>query len=299
MYLLSADMYLRNDFGIDTSRTELFWGFAMRVPSLGTSEFFVAYTDDPGAYSNRLALRLTAGGAVEVARSRAAVASSANGVVDIEQWHYFEVWFKPLNSDGRAVVYVDGVKVIDFTGDTTNEEEYINAWQLSGVEVNNNRIHTAFDDIVCNDPSGSVNNTFPGMVRLMPIRPHADGTHTDWTRAAVDLGSGAAQARNGSFDFTLLQTPDADDLVTFDPEVPDLPAGATIKNIVISALGRVESGAGVIAPMVIANATQDISADQTLGPSWSYHTHVWDVNPEDSLAWEEADLSLLEIGVSS
>ena len=133
----------------------------------------------------------------------------------------------------------------------------------------------------------------------MPIRPEAPGTNAAWTRGGVDLGTDEAQVRNGSFDFASLQTPDADDLVNFVPEIPDLPAGATITNIILSVRAKVEAGAGVVAPMVIANATPDISADQTLTSVWRYYQYAWDVNPDDSAAWDEADLALLEIGVSS
>jgi len=299
MYLLTSNQYLRKDYGIVTTHTELFWGFAMRVPFLATGEFLTAYTEDPGVYSNRLALRLKADGTVEVTRSGVLIASSAVGVITVDAWYYFEVWFKPLNANGRAVVYVDGVKVIDFTGDTTAEEEFINAWQISGVEESNARVATAFDDIVCNDQNGAVNNTYPGMVRLLPIRPEAAGTDADWARAGVDLGYDEAQARNGTFEYTKLQTADADDLVNFTPELPDLPVGASIKNIVLSVRAKVEAGAGVIAPMVISNATPDISADQTLVSAWRYYQYAWALNPDDAGAWDEADLAALEIGVSS
>lgn len=299
MYFLSSNMYLRKDFGSSTSNTELFWGFAVRVPSLSTGNIFTAFTDDSGVYANYMSVRLTTGGAVEATRSGTVVQASSVGIITINQWYYFEIWYKPLDSNGRIVVKIDGSTVIDYTGDTTAEEQYINAWQLGGVEESGARYPTAFDDIVCNDASGAVNNSYPGQVRLMPIRPNSSGANSDWTRAGVDLGSDEAQIRNGSWEFAMLQTSSADQKQTFTPEVPDLPAGATISNIVISSRARVESGAGVIAPMVNANGTENISTDQTLSSTWRYYQYAWAVNPEDSASWEEADLSTLKLGVSS
>lgn len=299
MYLLDKEVFLRNDFGLVNTYTELFFGFAFRTTSLFAGRvFFYAWTDDPGVYGNHLGLRLLATGAVEVVRSGTQIAVSAAGVVSTNTWHYFEVWFKPLSANGRAVVYVDGVKVIDFTGNTQAEDTYINAYQFQGLEYGYNNI-VAFDDIVVNDASGSENNTFPGMVRLLPIRPQDAGNYAQWDRGGVDLGSDEAQARNGTWEYSMLQTSVADELVTFVPEIPDLPAGATITNVVLTARAKVESGAGVIAPMVRANGTDDISADQTLLSSWRYAQYAWAVNPDDSAAWEEADLATLEIGVSS
>lgn len=300
MYLLTSYEYLRFDFGSDTSKTELFFGFAFRVTAIGTSEFLVAYTDDPDTFSNRLSLRLTSSGGVEVLRSGGAIASCAAGTIAVNTWYYFEVWFKPANSSGRAVVKIDGATVIDFTGDTTNEEEFINAFQFSGVtDGSSTPAGTAFDDIVVNDSSGSVNNTYPGQVRLLPLLPHADGNYGDWTRAGVDLGSDAGQARQGSFEFAMLQTADADDLVTFIPDKPDLPAGAVITNIIVAARARVQDGSGVIAPMVRSGSTDSIASDHTLVSTWRTYQDAWAVNPADAAAWEESDLATLEIGVSS
>jgi hypothetical protein len=88
-------------------------------------------------------------------------------------------------------------------------------------------------------------------------------------------------------------------LEDFVPELPDLPAGATIKNIVLSERARVQSGAGVVAPMIISNGTSSISADQNLVSAWRYYQYAWALNPDDAAAWDEADLALLKIGVSS
>jgi len=299
LYNLLSTQSLQKDFGTDTSRTELFIGFAARFQALVGSDFLICYTDAPSVFSNMVSLQLNANGAVEVTRTNTVVATSAIGLIVIDTWYYFEVWFKPLNSNGRATVKVDGATVIDYTGDFTNDLELINSFLFSGVGGNIAGIATMFDDIVVNTPDGAVNNTFPGMVRLLPIRPDAPGTNSDWTRAGVDLGTDEAQLRNGSFDFSILQTASADALQDAIPEIPDLPAGATITNIVLTANAKVDAGAGVIAPMVIANGTSDISADQTLVSTWRHYQYAWAVNPDDSAAWDEADLSLLKIGFSS
>jgi len=297
MYRMTSGTALRNEFD-DTSNTELYFGFAIYTSSFVSNiDFFTAFTDSVGTFSSAVSLRLTATGAVTLCRTGTVVATSVGGVLTTDQWYYIEVWVKPLNVNGRGTVKVDGVTVIDYTGDLTSDMEYINGYEIGG--VNSASSMTCFDDFVCNDTSGAVNNTWPGMVRLLPIRPHTIGTYQDWTRAGVDLGYDAAQARNGTFEFTMMQTADADDKETFVPELPDLPAGASITNIILSIRARVEAGAGVIAPAVISNATEDISADQTLISNWKYYQYAWALNPDDAAAWAEADLTDLEIGFTS
>ena len=301
MYALDANQILRKDFGSATAWTELYFGFAMNVPSLSTSRFLSVYTDDPSAYSNYMYLQLSAEGRVYLYRtSNTLLAQSAAGVIAADTWHYFEVYAKPRNSGGVFTVKVDGVEVATYSGDTTNEEEYINAWELSGVTASSGAIRpTLFDDIVCNDTTGSTNNSWPGMVRLLPLRARTPGNYGQWDRAGMDLGNDAAQMLAGGFGVHQLQTAVADELVTLVTEVPDLPAGASIQNVIVTARARVESGAGVIAPMVRSNGTNSISSDQTLTTNWKNFEYAWAVNPADSAAWEEADLATLEIGVSS
>jgi len=301
MYALDKYQMLRKDFGEVTTYDELYWGFAMNVPIVDSSSpFFYARNDDPGIYSNHVSVGLTADGRVSIVRYNGVIlAQSVAGVVAANTWHYFEIYIKPRNSGGVVTVKVDGIQVVTYTGDTTGEEEFFNAWDISGVNASTSSIRpTLFDDIVCNDVNGSVNNSWPGMVRLLPVRANADGTYNDWTRAALDLGCDAAQVRGG-FGVSMLQTASADQKVTFDPEIPDLPVGATITNVILSVTARVEAGAGVIAPMVISDATESISADQTLLSTWRNYQYAWAVNPADSAAWEEADLATLELGVSS
>ena len=297
LYQVQPATSLFHSFGVDQSKTELFFGFAANHPSFTAGHFFYAYTDDPDTWGNYVSIRPNSSGALDVTRTGTSIATSVAGVIVANQWQYYEVWIKPLNSLGRIIVKVDGVTVIDFTGDTTNEEEFINGFKFTGNAVS--ALPSLYDDIVVNDADGAVNNTYPGMVRLLPIRPDAPGTNSDWTRAGVDMGTDEAQLRNGTFEFSMLQTASADALQDAIPEIPDLPAGATITNIVLTANAKVDAGAGVIAPMVIANGTSDISADQTLITNWRHYQYAWAVNPDDSAAWEEADLSLLKIGVSS
>ncbi len=301
MYALDQHQMVRKDFGTATTYTELYWGFAMNVPSLGTSPFFYSRNDDPGVYSNFVSLGLTEDGRVKIVRyNNILLAQSAAGVITPDTWHYIEFYHKPLNSGGVTTVKVDGVQVATYSGDTTGEEEYINAWDLSGVVAASTTIRpTLFDDIVCNDTTGSANNSWPGMARLLPLRARAAGNYGQWDRAGMDLGNDAAQVIGGGFGVHQLQTAVADELVTLVTEVPDLPAGATIQNVIVTTRARVESGAGVIAPMVRSNGTDNISADQTLVSTWRDYQYAWAVNPADSAAWEPTDLATLEIGVSS
>lgn len=295
MYVLRNDEYLRRN--CTDMPTELYYGFAMCAKKIENQYFFYSFTDDVGVFDRYCRLRALTDGTLEFWRGGVNMVSSVSGVITANNWHYIEVWHRPLNADGRFVVKVDGVIAIDYTGDTTDEEEYINGWQLQG---NSNDVgeFTLFDDIVCNDTSGPVNNSWPGQVRLLPIRPAAAGTFAQWDRAGVDLGTDHAHVRQ-DFDFAMLQTSTPDERQTFTPDIPDLPAGATIQNIIVNVRARVENGSGVVAPMVRSHGTDAIGSDHTLSSAYHWHAQVWPDNPDDSAPWEEGDLANLEIGFSS
>ena len=300
MYVLYPNQYLEKNFGIVTTYTELFWGFNIHPSELPSSNqaIFYSYNDDPDVYASECHVTITPAGAIAAYRVSTLLASSANGVIAAGNDYYIEVWHKPLDAAGRFTIKVDGVLVVDFTGDTTQEETFISAYRWIGMGSSTSQ-GMGLDDIVVNDASGSFNNSYPGMVRLLPIRSQSAGTYQQWARAGVNLGFDAAQARNGTFEFTMMQTADIDKKETFVPELPDLPAGASITNIIISLRARVQAGAGVIAPMVISGATEDISADQTLISNWQYYQYAWPEDPADSNPWVEADLANLQIGYSS
>ena len=299
MYTFNMYMQVRNVL-IDNP-TELYFGFAVRFQSFASiaGGFIYAITDSAGVYANHMALWPTSdGGAIALRRSDTEITRTRTGILAIDTWHYIEWYLKPRNTNGVSIVKVDGATVMDFTGDTTNDLELISAYSLTG-QQNAPGYIVSFDDIVVNDTSGSINNSWPGQIHLLPIRPKAAGNYSQWNRGGIDLGSDAAQMRNGSFNYSMLQTSGSGNKVTADTEVPDLPGGATIKNICVNAKARLTSGSGYVAPMVRANGVDSIGANQTLGTNWKFFQKTWDKNPEDDAPWAEADLANLEIGVSS
>jgi hypothetical protein len=296
MYCLNSTQSLENY--CPDNPGELYVGFAWRCPSaLAAGWIFIFYTDTPLTYGNYLGIQLTATGAINMYRSGTIIATSPT-VFAVNTWYYIEVWGKPRNTGGRFVVKVDGVipTNMDFSGDTTADLEWISEYNFRGVV---NTTLASFDDIVVNDTSGSYNNSWPGMVRLMPIRPASAGYYSQWNRGGVDLGDSAAQLRYGTFDFSMLETPSDDNKHTFVPEMPDLPANAAIQNILLNTKAKITSGSGFIAPMIRSNGVDSISDDNALVSNWRNYQDVWPINPATSGSWVESDLANLEIGISS
>lgn len=291
--LMDSSAFIRHTWG--TPSTEIYVGFASSVSALSTVNDFVRFYNN---FSNTqyLSARITAGDTLKIYRTGTEIASYTGALVSLNAWHYYEFWFKPLNTGGRVTVKIDGTQVIDFTGDTTNGVETVDTFFIVG---NNGIGNPCFvDDIVVNDAGGSVNNTWPGQIRLLPVRPNAAGASTQWTRKGVDMGSNHANARSRNR-LSHIETGTTAQKDLYALEVPDIPAGSTIKNIVGLALGTVQNGSGSVKLGVRAGATENFGSAQALGADWKYIWQVWDQNPNTTSAWVEADLNGLQGGVES
>lgn len=108
-------------------------------------------------------------------------------VVMGSRWYLIEVYFKEANApDGRFVLYVDGSKVIDYTGDTQPASETtfdnIEMYATTGGQF-------AFDDLAMNDTNGSVDNSWCGDGIIINLTPSGSGTTNNWLNSGSVSGS--------------------------------------------------------------------------------------------------------------
>lgn len=242
-------------------------------------------------------VRVSSDKKILVYRSSTLLDQSSPSALVVGSWQYFEVFLFIHDSTGRFVVKLDGVTIIDFTGDT-KPTTVTDVYQVDfeGMENTN----TYWDDMVINDDAGGINDDFPGVIFLEPLRPTAAGDQTGLSRGGTDSGANWSQVDEAPADgveYVFDTVVDEYDL--YNIENFTLPANATINNVIVKARAQLDSGSGSLAIMVKAGTTEAQSPDITLapGPGWVLHDYVWDLNPDDSAAWEDADIDALQIGV--
>jgi hypothetical protein len=224
---------------------------------------------------------------------------AGTGTVTIggDTWNYLEMYYAIADSGGRYVIKINGVTDLDYTGDTkpstdtTMSTIRFDAWGGGG----GGNYYCAFDDVVVNDPFGSSNNTWPGVVKLEPIRPNAVG---DVTQLTASSGSGwqcVDEVPVSATDYVYGTIVDLYDL--YNMATTTLPAGATVKNIVGVAVALMDSGAGNVALVIKGGGSESTGATQALSGTAKAFTEAWSVNPGDSAAWEQADIDSVQIGV--
>jgi len=292
-----------NNFGVSIlwshEPTEIFVSGAVRSNSTSIGDnwsimrFGVGEEGNP--FSQTAELRWRNNNILQIYRGGTLLATSDPGVCNPSNATvHLQVWFKPSNLGGRFVVKVEDVIVIDYTGDTTDNKEYCDAIQLRSIQ-DNDSYFTYWDDICINDSSGTINNSYPGLARLQPIKVVGAGSTTQLSRGGIDLGANYRQVRD-SGDASFLQG-SIDQLDLYTADVPDLPTGATIQNIIVLNSGKSAGGSGLIAPLVRGATTIGTGTDQALSSAGKSIQEAWPLNPDDSTAWDEADLANLQIGV--
>ena len=208
------------------------------------------------------------------------------------RWCYMEIYYLPHSTTGRWTVKIDGVTVVDFTGVT----QYSAAGVVGGITITSNG-YIYLDDIVVNDSSGSVDNTFPGQPRLYPLRIRGAGDVQGLTRKGViDLGFNHSQLReaSGNGDAWLEGTTGQYDLAAIDALV--LPIGGVISKLIVEAHVRGQSGGGVNLG-VKSSTTESWGSSQAPPISWGALQQIFAVDPATGIAWTQSGLATLQAGI--
>lgn len=279
--LIGSSQYMERGFG---TADEIYMHFAIKFTAWDTNYNFLNFP------ASNISLRAAASGVMTAYRSTTSIAT-ASGAMSLDTWHSIEVYHKPLDTGGRLQVWLDNVSVIDFTGDAT-----ASATSLTGVRWNGNTAAFYVDDIGINDVSGSTNTGRLNQPHFFPVRIKANGDANQFTRAGWDLGANSAQVREHAGGLSFLESVTVNNRDLFTIDAPDLPAGATINNLIWKAIARTGGGGRSIAPVLKVGSTEYEGSTIALASSWDEVQACYAQNPGTSSAWVESDLSSLQIG---
>jgi hypothetical protein len=283
---------------LDSHPTSLYVGFAHMITSAVPTVAFVELITNNSTVNNAgLNVRADASGVLRLYRAGSLLTSSLASSYQFNVWHYFELYGLPRNTGGQFVLKVDGTIVAQaLNTDTTENNEWFEQLALRGP---NTGVPCYFDDVVVNDASGSVLNTWPGPnTRLFPVRVRGNGNTNQMARAGLDLGSNAAHADWREADGSVLQASAPNQTELFTIETPTLPAGAVIQSFTPNVKGRVYAGAGSGAPLAVVGANESEGDTIALSAAWKNLYAVMGTKPGGG-AWTEADFANTQIGVRS
>ena len=269
-----------------------------------TTDVFLFYFADSGSTVQCSVTYSFVDNLLRAYRATNVLLATASTAFPQDSWHVIEVRVQILTATtGALEVWLDGNRVINFSGDASNTAtlnvQNVALGTTSGTLAQATGVYLAFDDIAINDTAGTVNNGRPGDGRVVLLTPNGAGSSTQLTRGGTDTGANYSQVNElppSIAQYVGSPTVGQRDLYTMS----DIPIAVQSINVVEALVlaQNSDAGGGSIAPTVKSSATINEATAIGLSTSPAYVGSRWEVDPNTSAAWTVAAVNALEAGVT-
>lgn len=280
--------------------TEVFAGVQFNVPTLPTGVEEVMVFGN--AANAQISIQVAGfGGSIRVLRGTTEIDNSDGGLVKAGIWHTIEVRVVHNDTTGVVDVRLDGVQVINFSGDTIPASEV----DIDRVEFRSpgGSGNGQLDDFYILDTNGGApQNTFLGDWKIDTIFPDGDGNYTEFDTtfpASPTTHWDKVEETPTVDDASYNETPTANDRDTFT--MGNLPAITAQTIFSVQQVSRAESsvtGGSTFQNMLRISGSDFNGATHTTTLStFLYFREIWDNDPNASAAWTETVINGMESGV--
>ena len=277
---------------LNSSKAELYFAFKYMLRIAGTPSGIISFYDSAGTVIGGLyresatglpTFRLGGGGA--------AIQATGTTVINTFTVYLIEIRYKPLNSGGILQLKINGAAMeINFSGDSTAGLENI---------IKFGWFHTIVSTACCIDDFVVDDANWIGNTKIQALVPTGAGATTGWTPSTGD--NYAAVDEKPALDTDYIKT-GSSQIDTY--AMQNLSGSiASIKSVAVQSRnwrtgnGSYDRGQHIVRPA----STDGLSASKTsIFPitATSFQS-IWELNPEDSAAWEEADVNGMEAGIKA
>lgn len=224
--------------------------------------------------------------------STGTVLETSAAVLVPSSWNFIE-WKVNVADAGTWTVKVNGVQVLDGSGDTNNTA-VATIGALEGKCWNGER----FDDLYALDSTGSYLNDFIGDHKVECLSPSTgNGTNTGLTcSTGSDHGALVDELpANDDTDYNYGSTTGVKDTYNF----PSLASTGTVRAVQVSLRAKKsDSATKQLAAVARENSTDSDGATQTVASaSYSQYQQVWEKRPSDNANWTVSDVNGGEFGM--
>ena len=288
-------------FEVEGEPSTVIFGYALKLSTTAAPYYQANYTftrilDALNTGNVHLKFYVNSSRLIEVRNNaNGLLATSSGHTLEGLTWYFIEIKATIHDSTGSVIIKIDGDEVLNVIGVNTlnGSNAYVGGIYLSGARD----VHTYFDDLYCLDTTGAKNNDFLGDIRVDPIRPNGAGTYSQFTPSAGN------NYENVDEDFPDDDTTYNDGSNVADKDsyamesVPD-PVSTTIHGVKSQITARkTDAGTRKCKILTRAGTTDDLGDEITLSDSFVTYTSLLEDNPDDSLAWEDADVNSVEMGM--
>lgn len=282
---------------LSTAMSEIYFSFKFRVQEAGADIPMLSL--HKGAGSSLIALRmdtltnLTLEALVDTSQV------AAGGVCGANVTYRIECYFKLADAGGRIVVKLDGVTVIDYTGDTKpGADTTFDCFRLGYRGAGGGTTANAYwDDFVVDNATGEGN--WIGNSYIKGHAPTGAGATTSWDPSTGSNYACVDEIPGSLTDY--VSTNVSNEVDTY--ACTDLPGTAgSVKCVQVTHQSFYE---GEPTPTkvgcVVRTASTDYAATGvSVGASVSKRIqNLWETNPNTATAWQVSEVNGMEIGIKS
>jgi len=231
-------------------------------------------------------------GVLSAYRSSTVLVSSAFAM-SLATTYFVEVYFKLHDSSGRFVVKVNGIIVIDFTGDTNPSLTTFNSLIFGNAATGAASYGFAYYDNIILDTTNWIGKTY-----IQGLAVTGAGTTTQLTPSTGSNYACVDEIPASDTDYVYSNTVDQLDTYAAGNLTGTI---GTIKAVQVQSRVVKEGTATPqnIKLAVRSGATDYVSADKVVPTTAATVAGIWETDPATSAAWSEANVNAVEIGVKT
>jgi hypothetical protein len=270
-----------------SARSEVYLAFKIYIkPGETTFDLLTFVSSNGVSYSSKVKLNL---GRFEYQLPASLLAYS--GVFASGSVYSIEIWCKPRNSGGRFTMKVDGTTVIDYTGDNVASGNEDLLTLCFGYQ---NTASSGFylDDVIA-DTASWIGNSY-----VQAITVTGAGSNTQWTPSAGSNYQCVDEVPYSDSDYISTNTINQIDTYAMSNMVGSIISVGAVRLI---SRGMYEGSPSPtkIKHVVRQGGTDYPGVDLTPPVTAGYVESILTVSPDDSAAWEVADVDGMEVGVKA
>ena len=215
-------------------------------------------------------------------------------------WLYVEVMVTIDDSAGAVIVKVNGNEVLNLSNVDTKDNTggaYVNQIKVGGTQ---NIVLFSDDLYICDATGDAPHNGFLGDVRVDVLRPDGEGTYKTDFAGSPDVSSNlnVDETSGPDDDTTYNYGSDVGDKDTYTLGALPAPSSTTIYGVKSQiTVKKTDAGSREVKVLTRAGTTDDLSATVSLSDSYTTAVKIYEDNPDDAAAWEDADVNAMEVGV--
>jgi len=299
-----------HNFPLPASKTDIWIRFGLFAhPLTSTTEMAIAGLRDSASAQQTCITYSPSSGLIRARQGMGTTGTlldTSSLTMSADVWHVIE-WRCQISSttSGIIEVWLDGTRVINFSGDNTSAGTSANVQSLALGQPSATAptvtagTYYAYDDVAINDTAGSINNGQIGDGRIYLLKPSGAGSNTGQTRGGTDTGANYSQVNElppSLTQYVFSATAATRDTYALD----DVPAGTWAVNCAeVLAYGQnSDTGTGQLGLTVKSGATTNEGTALNLGTTASYVRQLYETDPNTSAAWTVSALNALEAGTT-